>query len=104
MSSQFIWDSQLELARLVSFHYLKSEAQSISLTETTELGIKASKRPSLKSSASGSNPAKGQSSNQRGHRQRGGFHGQGGVEERRESRSGYFPSRGRRGNPNGNTG
>ena len=45
MLNQFIWGLQPELARFVSVHYPKSIAQAISLPETTELAVKASRRP-----------------------------------------------------------
>ena len=75
MLNQFIWGLQPDLARSVSLHDPKSISQAVSLAETTELAMKASRRPNWKSRMVG-NLAKGQS-------QRGG------------GRGGYFPSRGR---------
>ena len=43
MLNQFIWGLQPELARSVSLHYPKSIAQAVSLAETAELAVKASK-------------------------------------------------------------
>ena len=43
--NQFLWGLQLELARSISLHYPKSIAQAVSLAETTELAVKASRRP-----------------------------------------------------------
>ena len=43
--NQFVWGLQPELARSVSLHYPKSIAQAVSLAETTELAVKASRRP-----------------------------------------------------------
>ena len=80
MLNQFIWGLQPELARSVNLHYPKTIAQAVSLAETTELAIKASRRPSGKGSTTG-NPAK----TPQGQGQRGG------------RRGGYFPGRGRRG-------
>ena len=62
MLNQFVWGLQLELARSVSLHYPKSIAQAISLVETTELAVKASRRPAVK----GANPNKGPMSQNRG--------------------------------------
>ena len=59
---QFIWGLQPELARSVSLHYPKSIAQAGSLAETTELAVKASRRPMTK----GSNLTKGQSNQNSG--------------------------------------
>ena len=53
MLNQFIWGLQPELARSVSLQYPKSIAQAVSLAETTELAIKASRRPTNKSGSSG---------------------------------------------------
>ena len=46
--NQFVWGLQPELARSVSLHYPKSIAQAVSLAETTELAVKASRRPATK--------------------------------------------------------
>ena len=54
--NQFVWGLQLELARSVSLHYPKSIAQAVSLAETTELAVKASRRPAAKSQTSGRAP------------------------------------------------
>ena len=43
--NQFVWGLQPQLARSVSLHYPKSIAQAVSLAETTELAVKASRRP-----------------------------------------------------------
>ena len=53
MLNQFIWGLQPEFARSVSLHYPKSMAHAVSLTETTELAIKASRRPATKTGSSG---------------------------------------------------
>ena len=53
--NQFVWGLQPELARSVSQHYPKSIAQAVSLAETTELAVKASRRPTV----SGTNQKKG---------------------------------------------
>ena len=53
MLNQFVWGLQLELARSVSLHYPKSIAQAVSLAETTELAVKASRRPTTKGGQSG---------------------------------------------------
>ena len=60
--NQFIWGLQPELARSVSLHYPKSIAQAVSLAETIELVVKASRRPMTK----GSNLTKGQSNQNSG--------------------------------------
>ena len=60
--NQFVWGLQPELARSVSLHYPKSIAQAVSLAETTELAVKASRRPGTHSQKSGrapSNPNRG---------------------------------------------
>ena len=46
--NQFVWGIQPELARSVSLHYPQSIAQAVSLAETTELAVKASRRPTIK--------------------------------------------------------
>ena len=93
MLNQFIWGLQRELARSVSLHYPKSIAQAISLAETTELAVKASRRPGWKSSTTGGNQARAQGQSNRG-RGQGGFRGRGG-----NTRGGrgnpWFPGRGR---------
>ena len=43
--NQFVWGLKPEFARSVSLHYPKSIAQAVSLAETTELAVKASRRP-----------------------------------------------------------
>ena len=53
MLNQFIWGLQPQLARSVSLHYPKSIAQTVSLAETTELVVKASRRPTTKTCSSG---------------------------------------------------
>ena len=53
MLNQFIWGLQAELARSVSLQYPKSIAQAVSLAETTELAVKASRRPATKTGSSG---------------------------------------------------
>ena len=65
MLDQFIWGLQPELARSVSLQYLKSIAQAVSLAETTELAVKASRRPAGKISGGGNTP-KGPTSSNRG--------------------------------------
>ena len=74
--NQFVWGLQPELARYVSLHYPKSIAHAVSLAETTELAVKASRRPTTSGQKSGKaptnqNPGRGQ---WRG-RGRGGFRG-----------------------------
>ena len=71
MLNQFIWGLQLELARSVSLHYPKSIAQAVSLAETTELAVKASRRLATKTGSSGVGQ-KGPSTSNRG---RGFWHG-----------------------------
>ena len=65
MLNQFIWGLQLELARSVSLHYPKSITQAVSLAETTELAVKASRRPATKTGSIG-NGQKGPSTSNRG--------------------------------------
>ena len=65
MLNQFIWGLQPELARSVSLHYPKSIAQAVSLAETTELAVKASRRPATKTGSSGTGQ-KGPSTSNRG--------------------------------------
>ena len=57
MLNQFVWGLQPELARSVSLHYPKSIAQAVSLAETTELAIKASRRLVAKGGQSGGAPS-----------------------------------------------
>ena len=56
MLNQFVWGLQPELARSVSLHYPKSIAQAVSLAETIELAVKASRRPVAKGGQSGGAP------------------------------------------------
>ena len=65
MLNQFIWGLQSELARFVSLQYPKSIAQAVSLVETTELAVKASRRLAEKAS-SNSNTQKGPNQSNRG--------------------------------------
>ena len=65
MLNQFIWGLQLELERSISLQYPKSIAQAVSLAETTELKVKASKRPTTKIGSSGARQ-KGPSISNRG--------------------------------------
>ena len=58
MLNQFISGLQPELARSVSLQYPKSITQVVSLAETTELVVKASRCPASKAS-SGGNQSKG---------------------------------------------
>ena len=82
MLNQFVWGLQPDLARSVSLHYPRTIAKAVSLAETTELAVKASRRPNWKSNTSG-NTAKGPSQQNRGRGQwrgarggnRGGFRG-----------------------------
>ena len=60
--NQFVWGLQPELARSISLHYPKSIAQAVSLAETTELAVKASRRPAVK----GTSQNKGPNSSNRG--------------------------------------
>ena len=66
MLNQFIWGLQPELARSVSLQYPKSIAQAVSLAETTELAVKASRRPVGKSGSGGTNSNKGPMNQNRG--------------------------------------
>ena len=54
--NQFVWGLQPELARSVSLHYPKSIAQAVSLAETTELAVKASRRPAVKGTSQNKGP------------------------------------------------
>ena len=65
MLNQFIWGLQPDLARSVSLHYPNTIAKAVSLAETTELAVKASRRPGTKISTGG-NQAKGPSQQNRG--------------------------------------
>ena len=65
MLNQFIWGLQPDLARYVSLHYPTSIAKAVLLAETTELAIKASRRPNWKSSRA-RNPTKGPNTQNRG--------------------------------------
>ena len=92
MLNLFIWGLQPDLARSVSLHYPQSIAKAVSLAETTELAIKASRRPGWKSSTAG-NPTKGQNQQNRGQGQwRGRGWGRGG--NRGEGRSSVGSARG----------
>ena len=65
MLNQFVWGLQPDLARSVSLHYPNSIAKAVSLAETTELAIKASRRPGWNKNTTG-NPAKGPNQSNRG--------------------------------------
>ena len=104
MLNLFIWGLQPDLARSVSLHYPQSIAKAVSLAETTELAIKASRRPGWKSSTAG-NPTKGQNQKNRGQGQwrgrgwgRGGNRGGGGSSSMGSARGN---NRGRGGNSRG---
>ena len=74
--NQFVWGLQPELARSVSLHYPKSIAQAVSLAETTELAVKASRRPMGRGQNSGRAPmSQNRGRGQRGYRGRGGYRG-----------------------------
>ena len=62
MLNQFVWGLQPELARSVSLHYPKSIAQAVSLAETTELAVKASRHPVAK----GGQPSRAPTTQNRG--------------------------------------
>ena len=95
MLNQFIWGLQPELACFVNLQYTKSIAQAVSLAETTELAVKASKRPTGKSGG-GSNPSKGPSQSNRGQGQwRGNMRGGGRQGGFGRGRGGNSGSRGR---------
>ena len=53
MLNQFIWGLQPDLARSVSLHYPRTISKAVSLADTTELAVKASRRPNWKSSTVG---------------------------------------------------
>ena len=82
MLNQFIWGLQPDLARSVSLHYPRTIVKAVSLAETTELAVKASRRPGWKSGIAGtqtkgpntSNKGRGQWKNNRGGG-RGGYRG-----------------------------
>ena len=101
--NQFIWGLQPELARSVSLHYPKSIANAVSLAETTELAIKASRRPSWKASTTGNSQTRAQGQTGQG-RGRGFFRGRGGNVGRRGRGNFWFPGRGRGRNFGGRTG
>ena len=67
MLNQFIWGLQPDLARSVSLHYPNTIAKAVSLAETTELAVKASRRPGTKIN-SGGNSAKGPNQQNQGAR------------------------------------
>ena len=90
--NQFSWGLQPELARSVSLHYPKSIAQAVSLAETTELAVKASRRPAGKGQQSGRAPM----TQNRGRGQWRG-RGRGGFRGGRSSGSGGRTSGGNRG-------
>ena len=74
--NQFVWGLQPELARSVSLHYPKSIAQAVSLAETTELAVKASRRPAGQGQKSGRAPmSQNRGRGQWRGRGRGGFRG-----------------------------
>ena len=80
MLNQFVWGLQPDLARSVSLHYPNSISKAVSLAETTELAVKASRRPSWNRSTTGSQ-AKGPNPSNRGQgrwKNRGGNRGAGG--------------------------
>ena len=104
MLNLFIWGLQPDLARSVSLHYPQSIAKAVLLAETTELAIKASRRPGWKSSTAG-NPTKGQNQKNCGQGQwrgrgwgRGGYRGRGGSSSIGSARGN---ARGRGGNSRG---
>ena len=101
MLNQFIWGLQPDLARSVSLHYPNTIAKAVSLAETTELAVKASRRPGTRAN-SGNNPAKGPSQSNRGQGQwkwRGG--NRGGRRGGSVGGSARGNTRGRRGNGRG---
>ena len=104
MLNLFIWGLQPDLARSVSLHYPQSIAKAVSLAETTELAIKASRRPGWKSSTAG-DQTRGQQQKKRGQGQwrgrgwgRGGNRGRGGSSSMGSARGN---SRGRGGSGRG---
>ena len=87
MLNQFVWGLKPDLARYVSLHYPNSIAKAVSLAETTELAIKASRRPGWNKSTTG-NQAKGPNQSNRGQGRwgyRGGNRGAGSDGRRRGS-------------------
>ena len=100
MLNQFIWGLQPDLARSVSLHYPTSNAKAVSLAETTQLVVKASRRPNWKSSTVG-NPTKGP--NQQNHG-RGQGRGRGGSRGGYRGGSSVGSSGFTRGNSRGRTG
>ena len=90
--NQFVWGLQPELARYVSRHYPKSIVQVVSLAETMELAVKASRRPAGKGQQSGRAPM----TQNRGRGQWRG-RGRGGFRRGRSSGSGGRTSGGNRG-------
>ena len=108
MLNQFIWGLQPELARSVSLHYPKSIANAVSFAETTELAVKASRRPGWKPSTAGGSQTKAQGQTGRGRGQGGyflgGVGGRGGNSGRRGRGNFWFPGRGRGRNFGGRTG
>ena len=93
--NQFVWGLQPELARSVSLHYPKSIAQAVSLAETTELAVKASRRPVAKGGQFGRAP-----SNQNRGRGQWNMRGRRGSSQR--GGRGYGNSGGGRGGSRGN--
>ena len=65
MLNQFVWGLQPDLVRSVSLHYPNSIAKAVLLAETTELAVKASRRPGWNKSTVG-NPAKGPNQSNQG--------------------------------------
>ena len=90
MLNQFIWGLQPDLARSVSLHYPNTIAKAVSLAETTELAVKASRRPGTKMNT-GSNPAKGPNQQNRGQGQ---WRGRGGNRGGRRGGSAWGSARG----------
>ena len=108
MLNQFIWGLQPELASFVSLHYPNSIAQVVSLAERTELAVKASRRPSWKSSTTGGAQTRAQGQSTWGQGQggyfRGGYKGRGRNIARRGRGNSWFPGRGRGRNIGGRIG
>ena len=103
MLNPFIWGLQPDLARSVSLHYPTSIAKAVSLAETMELAVKASRRPNWKLSIAG-NQARGPSQPHQGRGQwrgrggaRGGFRGESSVGSVKTARGNVGGSRGRGG-------
>ena len=95
MLNQFIWGLQPELARSVSLHYPKSIATAVSLAETTELAVKASRRPGWKASMAGGSQMRAQGQTGQGRGRGGHFRGRGGNAGQRGRGNFWFPGRGR---------